>query len=129
MNSIHLFSRRYFKSARAWLVLPAALAAILLLSGCAATGQMVYQPRFDPLSATTFFADGSSARPAVPNTVSYSADNSANSPINTGLDQNGQPMNPQPVFSWNVSGGGTISASGLFTAGSTAGGAGALPSR
>src|SRR5512146_422589 len=99
MNSIHLFSRRYFKTARSWLVLAAALAVILLLSGCAATGQMVYQPRFDPLSATTFFADGSSARPEVPNTVSYSADNSANSPINTGLDANGQPFKgfPEPV--------------------------------
>ena len=40
----------------------------------------------------------------------------------TGLDQFGQPMNPQPSFTWSVSGGGTISSSGLFTAGSTAGG-------
>ena len=40
----------------------------------------------------------------------------------TALDQNGQPMNPQPTFTWSVSGGGTISSTGLFTAGSTAGG-------
>ena len=40
----------------------------------------------------------------------------------TALDQNGSPMNPQPTFAWSVSGGGTISSSGLFTAGSTAGG-------
>jgi hypothetical protein len=40
----------------------------------------------------------------------------------TGFDQFGKPMNPQPVFSWSVSGGGTIDSSGLFTAGSTAGG-------
>jgi hypothetical protein len=40
----------------------------------------------------------------------------------TGLDQFGNPMNPQPTFTWSVSGGGTISPSGLFTAGSTAGG-------
>ena len=40
----------------------------------------------------------------------------------TGLDQFGQPLSPQPTFSWSVSGGGTISAAGLFTAGSTAGG-------
>ena len=39
----------------------------------------------------------------------------------TALDQNGQPMNPQPPFTWSVSGGGSISSSGLFTAGSTAG--------
>ena len=31
-------------------------------------------------------------------------------------------MSPQPTFTWSVSGGGTISTSGLFTAGSTAGG-------
>lgn len=41
----------------------------------------------------------------------------------TGLDQFGQPMSPQPTFTWSVGGGGgTISAAGLFTAGSTAGG-------
>jgi hypothetical protein len=40
----------------------------------------------------------------------------------TGLDQFGNPMSPQPTFTWFVSGGGTISASGLFTAGSTGGG-------
>ncbi len=40
----------------------------------------------------------------------------------TGLDQFGQPVSPQPTFTWSVSGGGSISASGLFTAGSTAGG-------
>jgi hypothetical protein len=40
----------------------------------------------------------------------------------TALDQNGSPMATQPPFSWVVNGGGTISASGLFTAGSTAGG-------
>lgn len=40
----------------------------------------------------------------------------------TALDQYGAPLSPQPVFTWSVSGGGTISTSGLFTAGSTAGG-------
>jgi hypothetical protein len=39
----------------------------------------------------------------------------------TGFDQFGKPMNPQPAFAWSVSGGGTISTSGLFTA-TTAGG-------
>jgi subtilisin family serine protease len=39
----------------------------------------------------------------------------------TGLDQSGQPLSPQPTFTWSVSGGGTISTSGLFTAGSTTG--------
>jgi len=40
----------------------------------------------------------------------------------TGLDQFGQPMSPQPTFTWSVTGGGTIDASGLFTAGGTPGG-------
>lgn len=40
----------------------------------------------------------------------------------TGLDQFGQAMSPQPAFTWSVSGGGGINTSGLFTAGSTAGG-------
>lgn len=40
----------------------------------------------------------------------------------TALDQFGQPLTTQPSFSWTVSGGGTISGQGYFTAGSTAGG-------
>ena len=40
----------------------------------------------------------------------------------TALDQSGQPMNTQPSFSWSVSGGGSVSSTGLFTAGTTAGG-------
>jgi hypothetical protein len=40
----------------------------------------------------------------------------------TAKDQNGNPMPVQPSFAWTASGGGTISATGLFTAGSTAGG-------
>jgi hypothetical protein len=37
-------------------------------------------------------------------------------------DQFGSPFSTQPQFLWSVSGGGTISSSGLFTAGNTAGG-------
>jgi mannose/cellobiose epimerase-like protein (N-acyl-D-glucosamine 2-epimerase family) len=50
------------------------------------------------------------------------------------VDQFGNAMSPQPSVAWSVSGGGTISALGLFTAGTAAGGpytvtaqAGALP--
>ncbi len=39
-----------------------------------------------------------------------------------GYDQNADPISPQPVFTWTVNGGGTISSAGLFTAGSSAGG-------
>jgi len=37
----------------------------------------------------------------------------------TGTDQFNQALTPQPGFGWTVSGGGTINASGLFTAGAT----------
>lgn len=40
----------------------------------------------------------------------------------TGRDQFGSPISPQPTFTWSVNGGGTISGSGLFTAGGIAGG-------
>jgi uncharacterized repeat protein (TIGR02543 family) len=40
----------------------------------------------------------------------------------TACDQYGGALSPQPAFSWTVSGGGTINGSGLFTAGSAAGG-------
>ena len=40
----------------------------------------------------------------------------------TAKDQFGNALESQPVFTWTVSGGGTINGSGLFTAGSTAGG-------
>jgi hypothetical protein len=40
----------------------------------------------------------------------------------TGRDQFATGLTTQPGFSWSVSGGGTISSSGLFTAGTTAGG-------
>src|SRR5207248_1095324 len=39
----------------------------------------------------------------------------------TGRDQFGGVMNPQPTFTWSVSGGGSITQSGLFTAGSSFG--------
>ncbi len=40
----------------------------------------------------------------------------------SGRDQFNQVMSPQPTFTWAVSGGGTVSTTGVFTAGSTAGG-------
>jgi hypothetical protein len=39
----------------------------------------------------------------------------------TAYDQNNSAMVPQPSFTWSVNGGGTVSSSGLFTAGSGAG--------
>jgi len=62
---------------------------------------------------TTITVAPSSASVPTNGTVQFNA---------TGYDQFGNPMSPQPPFTWSVSGGGTISSSGLFTAGSTAGG-------
>jgi mono/diheme cytochrome c family protein len=45
----------------------AALAVTLMLAGC--RQDMHDQPRYRPLAASTFFADGRSARPAVPGTI------------------------------------------------------------
>src|SRR5262249_20128709 len=40
----------------------------------------------------------------------------------SGKDQFGTALSPQPTFTWSTSGGGTISSSGLFTAGPNEGG-------
>jgi len=40
----------------------------------------------------------------------------------TALDQYGNAMSPQPTFTWNASGGGSIDAGGMFTSGTTNGG-------
>jgi hypothetical protein len=39
-----------------------------------------------------------------------------------GLDQFGNPMSPQPTFTWTLSGGGTIDSAGVLTAGGSSGG-------
>ena len=62
---------------------------------------------------TTISVSPSSASVVVNGTQQFTA---------TAKDQSGNAMVPQPSFSWSVSGGGTITSSGLFTAGSTAGG-------
>jgi Bacterial Ig-like domain (group 2) len=66
-----------------------------------------------PPVLTTITVSPSSASVTTGGTQQFSA---------TGKDQYGQPMSPQPTFTWSVSSGGTISSSGLFTAGSTTGG-------
>jgi cytochrome c553 len=56
-------SRERFIS-RGWLCL---FCGLLLLVGC--RQEMANQPRFEPLEASSFFADGRAARPLVPGTV------------------------------------------------------------
>ena len=94
-------------SARSWsfpdlpksrVLAAAALAVVLvLLTGCAQAGQMIDQPRYDPLEASPLFADGRSARPLVPGTVPYAGDGSANDPVMTAEDENGDPLKGYPV--------------------------------
>lgn len=45
------------------------LAALLLLSGCELRQAMYNQPKYKPLAASAFFADGRSARTPVPGTI------------------------------------------------------------
>jgi mono/diheme cytochrome c family protein len=73
------------------------LAALFLLAGCAETGQMVDQSRYDVMEPSTLFADGRSARPIVPGTVPYMAEGSPSDPALTGLGEDGQPVEAMPV--------------------------------
>ncbi len=96
MKSLRILSpNRLFKSRHLLVLL--AVAALLVLAGCAETGQMIDQPRLDPLEPSTLFADGRASRSFVPGTVPYSGDQSPNSPELTGLDENGQPVSGFPV--------------------------------
>ena len=54
---------------RAMTLAGVALLASLALAGCRIPQDMANQPQFDPYEKTTFFADGSSARPLVEGTV------------------------------------------------------------
>jgi hypothetical protein len=87
------------------------------------------------LQATVVDALGRAAQGSVVVTVEQTATSLALSPssasVNTlatqqftavARDQFGSALITQPTFTWTVSGGGVISSSGLFTAGSTAGG-------
>src|SRR3989337_653549 len=62
---------------------------------------------------TTVAVAPSSTSVAAGGTVQFTA---------TGKDQFGANLSPQLAFSWSVGGGGSINSSGLFNAGSTAGG-------
>jgi mono/diheme cytochrome c family protein len=73
------------------------LIAAILLAGCAQTGQMEDQPRYDPLSASSFFANGQSARAPVPNSVTYAGDTPVSVPVQTGKDPNGNFYKGFPV--------------------------------
>jgi hypothetical protein len=53
--------------ANPWMLTLCLLLFAFLISGC--RQDMAEQPRYDPLEASTFFADGQSARPLIPGTV------------------------------------------------------------
>lgn len=71
--------------------------AFLLLAGCAQTGQMVAQPRYNPLSSSSLFPNGQSAQMPVAGSVPFQATGSPNDPALTGLDASGQPVKGWPV--------------------------------
>jgi len=80
-----------------WLLFPALLVAFFLLAGCAETGQMNDQPRYDPLEASDFFPEQQSALLPVPGTVPFASTDSPNSPAVTGLTEDGEPVQGWPV--------------------------------
>lgn len=90
-----------FQSQRSsrWITAAAIMAAFLMLAGCAQSGQMVDQPRYDPLSASDFLPNGQSAQNIPVGAVAYSATSSPNDPLLTAQDASGQPYKgfPMPV--------------------------------
>lgn len=78
-------------------LLPALAVLVLALAGCAETGQMVDQARYDTYETSDFFADGRSVRQPVANTVPYSEDGNPDSPLQTGRSADGQALSGFPV--------------------------------
>ena len=71
--------------------------AFFLLAGCDQTGQMVQQPRYNPLSSSAVFPNGQSALMPVAGSVPFQATGSPNDPRLTGQDNSGQPVKGWPV--------------------------------
>lgn len=71
--------------------------AFFLLAGCAQTGQMVQQPRYNPLSSSAIFPNGQSAQMPVAGSVPFQATGSPNDPRLTGQDSGGEPLKGWPV--------------------------------
>lgn len=69
MRGISMFKHRHNRSPNIGKLLQVGGVAVLLLLATACHNDMYDQPRYEPLSTSTFFADGRSSRPPVPNTV------------------------------------------------------------
>jgi mono/diheme cytochrome c family protein len=81
-----------------YLLLPAVLLFAVVLAGCAQTGQMEVQPRYDPLAESDFFPNHQSALLPVEGSVAYAGSASSDTPATTtGLDENGKPVTGFPV--------------------------------
>jgi mono/diheme cytochrome c family protein len=88
-----------FKSSlRGWLFLSLLPISLIVLTGCSFKGSMIVQAYNRPLTASEFFADGSSARPLVEGTVPQT-DLVLTDTVLTGKDANGDLIqyNPVPV--------------------------------
>jgi mono/diheme cytochrome c family protein len=99
-QSLPSFSRRHngrFLAKNQLLVLALLLIALFFLAGCAETGQMESQPRYNPLAASNLFPNGQSAQLPVPGTVPYSSTVSPNSPATTGQTDTGEPIKGWPM--------------------------------
>jgi hypothetical protein len=87
--------------------------AILTLPSPGAAGSLSANKNIIIVTLTSISVSPASASVVVGGTQQFTA---------TAKDQFGNLLSPQPSFSWMVSGGGTINSTGLFTAGSAAGG-------
>ena len=68
---------------------------LVLLAGCRREQDMANQPRYKPLAASTFFADGRSARDLIPGTVAR-GQLQLDAPLSTGRD-NGAEVTELPL--------------------------------
>ena len=107
----HALLRRHLRLER--VVQPVGAVHTRAPAGMARPGAAASPRRRAPPVLTTITVSPASASVQTGGTQQFTA---------TAKDQYGQPLSPQPTFTWTVSGGGSISSSGLFTAGPTAGG-------
>ncbi|MBE0698332.1 MAG: cytochrome c [Anaerolineaceae bacterium] len=93
MNLLHSLNYRSYPVLWAGIL----VFGLLFLSGCDQTGQLIDQPRYDPLQASEFFPDGRSARIPPAGVVPYFAEGSPTDPKLTGMDENGEMLTTLPV--------------------------------
>lgn len=96
MTSTFSFLTKLTPSFQRWVAFGLLVGGLIFLTGCAASGDLIYQPYNRPLASSDFFADGRSARPWVPGTVAQ-IERRVDDPIMTGKDENGEILAKLPI--------------------------------